>query len=134
MNDRCCVTPGGMFDLLTRGIQSLSQHVFNQFVSSPRASFSCNGRCLFLCQDGTLVKRVDPFEPSLLVKYSWKDKERRIVHVGPTSRYLVLGPILNPEAIPEEDTVYIYDTDSNKTIELKFSERLFYWMGGFHFL
>ncbi len=140
MNDRSCVTPSGMLDLRTGRRQPLPECLLHEVVSPTaaiKAFFSCNGQQLFISelvstgpseQDRTCAAtKIAPFEPSLSVKYSWEDGERRMVDVSPSGRYLVLGPVFGTDTNnPGDNALYVYDTDSSETIELPFRERLYF--------
>ena len=147
MNDRSCVTPSGMLDLQTGRRQPLPDCLLHEVVSPTAAIgafFSCNGQQLFISelvstgpseQDRPFTAtKIAPFEPSLFVKYSWKDGERRMVDVSPSGRYLVLDSVIGTDMNDLGDgALYVYDTESSETIELPFSERLQYWGAQFQF-
>lgn len=138
-DDRHCITPSGMLDLLTGSRRSLPDGLLEGKYLS-RLFYSCNGHFLFaseiydfeLCENNPIqARRIDPFEPSQSVDFSWGDKRRHLVDVSPTGRYLVLGVV--PYRGDVEDTLYLYDTDYKETIELRLPEPLGYWRGKFHF-
>lgn len=134
MNDRFCITPSGMLDVFTSIIQPLPERLSYQLVSPTEKFFRCNGHHLFLYKldlsdPARTVTRVDPFEPILSVKYSWVDEERVMVDVSPTGRYLVLFSRISPKI----GALYLYDTDSNETIQLDCSEPPDYRKSKFHF-
>lgn len=141
-DDRHCVTPSGMLDLFTGSRRPLPDDLLNRI--GPPSFYSCNGDYLFASgtynfepsEDNPIqAKRVDPFEPSQSVGFSWADKRRHLVDVSPTGRYLVLGrqPGIAYLDDVEEDILYLYDTDHKETIELRLPEPLNYWRGKFHF-
>lgn len=134
-----------MLDFFTGDRRSLPDELYHR-ISSPVWFYSCNGKYLFASEACTFdppqkrliqAMRVDPFDPSMSVDFSWEDKRRPLADVSPTGRYLVLGVPQDSSLIREktikEKNLYLYDTNSNETIELHLPEPLDYWNGKFHF-
>lgn len=140
-DDRHCITPCGMLDLLTGDRRLLPDGLRYRFDDSACLFYSCRGKYLFaseahICgkEESVQVKRVDPFEPSLSIDFSWESKRRRLADVSPTGRYLVLGVLEDSKVVTiEEKILYLHDTISNETIELHLPGPLDYWNGKFHF-
>ncbi|KAF6227691.1 hypothetical protein HO173_012021 [Letharia columbiana] len=142
-DDRHCVTPSGMLDLLTGSRRPLPDGIRDYVGSYPDMFYSCDGQYLFSSvpdahessgEYSIQARRVDPFKPSPSVNFSWEDKRRYLVDVSPTGRYLVLGVPFGHLAFNfGEEILYLYDTDSKKLIELRFPEPLNYWEGKFLF-
>lgn len=134
-----CITPSGMLDLLTGSRQPLRDGLLDLIGSAEGWFYSCNGQYLFASGfvlsggDTIYTRRVDPFEPSLSVDFSWGNRTRRLVDVSLTGRYLVLTAAHKLQAIELEDMLYLHDTNSNETIELHLPEPLNYCWGKFHF-
>ena len=142
-DDHQCLTSNGMVDLRTGSRQPLSDNILGWLDSAPIMFYSCNGQYLFACpfytddrseDEAFRARRVDPSEPSHFVDFRWEDKRRQLADVSPTSRYLVLGtPFERNTLFPEETVLYLYDTKSNETIELRLPEPFNYLFGKFYF-
>lgn len=147
-DDRHCYTPWGVVDLLTGSRRSFPDSFLRLVGSVVRAYLSCSGQWLlaFLpstddwSDDETIqARRIDPFEPSHFLDFAWEDKRRHLADVSPSGRYLVLGTLRQGLSLfgsgtnNEEKNLSIYDTSSNKTIELALPEPVEYWNAKFHF-
>lgn len=134
-DDSHCITPSGMLDLITGSRRPLPDGLPDEIGPWTRLFYSCNGQYLFASGIGAyplIVRRIDPFEPSLFVDFSCEDKRRSLVDVSPTGRYLVLEVEVSLDFL-ERDILYLYDTDCNETIELHLPHPLEYWGRKFHF-
>ena len=142
-DDSQCLIPSGMVDLRAGSRRPLSDSILGWVDSASGMFFSCNGQYLFASSfysndwsedEAVQARRVDPFEPNHFVDFRWEDKKRRLADVSPTSRYLVLGTPNDFNTLrPKETLLYLYDTKSNDTIELRLPEPLDYRNGKFHF-
>ena len=142
-DDRHCLTPSGMVDLLTGSRRPLPDGALGLVGSPVGIFFGCSGEYLFAYSLFTYgsseskafqARRLDPFDSSHFVDFWWEDKRRRLVDVSPTGRYLVLGPANRiSTTFPQEIVLCLYDTNSNKTVELRLPEPLDYFDGKFHF-
>lgn len=142
-DNRHCLTPAGMLDLLTGNRRPLPDAVLQMVASTVGLFYSCNGQYLFASEFDTFeaserktiqARRIDPFESRTFVDFSWQDKTRRLVDISPTGRYLVLDvPDFFSTPKPEEEILYLHDTNSNETVELRLHEPLDYLHGKFHF-
>ena len=143
-DDHHCITPSGMLYLSTGNIKPLPDGILGDVSFYAGLFFSGNGRYLFATEWWTLgspeerlalARRFDTFEPTLSVDFPMGDKMRRVLDVSLTGLYLVLGePFVDEnERQPEDDALYLYNTDSNETTELRLPEPLEYCNGKFHF-
>ena len=137
-----CITPCGVLDLITGNRRPLPDGILGDVDLSAALFYGCSGRYLFASEPNTqdspeerpiLARRIDAFEPSLSVDFSLGDKKRRVLDVSSTGLYLVLGKQL-ADIQPKDEIIYLYNTDSNKTTELRLPEPLEIWDGStFHF-
>ena len=142
-NDHQCITPCGVLDLITGNRRPLPDGILGDSGSYARLYYSCSGRYLFASEPFTnnlseehpiLARRFDIFEPSLSVNFSLGDERRRVLDVSLTGLYLVLGKKPLEDNQPKDDIIYLYNTDSNKTTELRLPEPLEIWDNStFHF-
>ena len=143
-DDHRCNTPSGMLDLSTGNRKPLPDGILGDKDFYAGLFYSCSGRYLFATECYTLdspkerpilARRFDTFEPSLSVDFSWGDKRRRVLDVSPTGLYSVLREsfVGFDEREPEDDTFYLYNTDSNETTELRLPEPLELWISKLHF-
>lgn len=147
MDDRHCVAPWGVVDLLTRSRRPFPDGVLGLLRSAVIVFFSCSGQCFFaslsathdLAYNAVQARRVDPFEPNSILDFTWEDKRRHLTDVSSSGRYLVLRGVqqdttmFNHVTNFEERILFIYDTNSNKTIELALPEPLDHLEAKFHF-
>ena len=140
-DDHQCITPSGMLDLSTGSRKPLPDGIVRDAGFSNGLFYSCSGRYLFASEPNTqnsreerpiLARRFDTFEPNISVDFSLGDERRRVLDVSLTGLYLVLGKPLADNQ-PMDDIIYLYNTDSNKTIELPLPEPLEFWQSKFHF-
>ena len=141
-DDHQCITPCGVLDLITGSRTPLRDGIFGDVELCNGLFYSCNGRYLFASEPNTqdspeerpiLARRFDTFEPSLSMDFSLGDENRRVLDVSPSGLYLVLGKPLADYRPIDDDIIYLYNTDSNKTIELRLPEPLVIWQSNFHF-
>lgn len=137
--DDChCLTPSGKIYLepgvsqpfqeeLHPNLGSLSEKVISSF-------YSGSGKYLFISNfsDGYECQaiRTTPIEFTPPVYCLWKERKRRIADVSHTGRYLVLSALLHESG---EVSLFLYDVELDKTIELPFPERFHYWDAKYSF-
>ena len=143
-DDHRCITPSGMVDLRTGDRKPLPDGILGDDSFYAGLFYSCSGRYLFATEYSVhdsheerrvLARRFDTFEPSLSVDFPMGDKMRRVLDVSPTGLYLVLGePLVHMnKRQPEDDALYLYNTESNETSELRLPEPLRPCSDKFHF-
>ena len=141
-DDHECITPTGMVDLSTGSRNPLPNSILSSTRISTSLFYSYRGRYLFVFEPDTqnspgerpiLARRFDTFEPNLSVDFSLGDERRRILDVSLTGLYLVLGKPLVDNQPLDDDIIYLYNTDSKKTIELRLPEPLEFLRSKFQF-
>ncbi len=139
-DDYHCITPSGRINLLTGSRQTFPDDVLHAITLTAGFFCSCNGRDLFVFalepSENCLnrARRIDLFESSQSIDFCWTDRTRPLVDVSPTGQYLVLGEAETELTVKlEEEVLYLYDTKSNETIELRLPQPLNYHMGEFLF-
>ena len=136
-DDHHCITPIGILNLLDGSRRPLPDSIID-CVNFTTLFTSCDGRYMFASDssDGTFTqaRRFNLIEPCHTVNLSWKEESRPLVDVSPTGRYLVLG-VSSPRFDIEhkEDSLYLYDTHTDKTVELGFPEPLNYVDSKYYF-
>ena len=135
-DEHCCFTPIGTLDLLTATRRALPDSVTNWLGSCSGLFYSCTGRYLLASwvyepseKKNVLARRADLSEPSDFVDFCWEDERGPMVDMSPSGRYLVLGA----SHLSAEKTLYLYDTNSNETLNLPLPEPLDYVKGKYHF-
>ena len=131
-DDHHCITPSGFLNLLEGSRRSLPDSISEWNHLMAVFFTSCDGQYFLTSQtqelldnSGGQATRVNLLEPSHSVSLSWKSQRKRLVDVSPTGRYLVLRASYMLFK-PEENVLYLYDTHSDKTIELSFPKSLSY--------
>lgn len=142
-DDHRSITPSGMLDLSAGNRKPLPDDILGGVTVYGGLFYSCSGRYLFATECYThdspeerhvLARRFDTFEPSLSVDFSLalRDNRRRVLDVSPTGLYLVLAKSQS-DTQPKDDIIYLYNTSSNETTELRLPEPLEIWQDKFHF-
>ena len=135
-DEHCCFTPIGTLDLLTATRRALPDSVTDWLGNCSGLFYSCTGQYLLASwvyepseKKNIPARRADLSEPSNFVDFSWEDERRRMADMSPSGRYLVLGASHSSA----EKILYLYDTNSNETLNLPLPEPLDYVEGKFHF-
>ena len=140
-DDHQCITPSEILDLSTGSRKPLPDGILGDAGFSAGLFYSCSGRYLFATEPNTqdspeespiLARRCDILEPNLSVDFPLGDERRRVLDVSLTGLYIVLGKQLADNQ-PIDDIIYLYNTGSNKTIELPLPEPLDIWQSKCHF-
>ena len=135
-DEHCCFTPIGTLDLLTATRRPLPDDVTNWLGNRCGFFYSCSGQYLIASEvyDSSQkrdigARRANISEPSHFVDFCWKDERRRMVDMSPSGRYLVL----EVSCSSVKETLYLFDTNSNETLNLPLPEPPAYGDPKFHF-
>ena len=138
-----CLTPCGEIHLPSRSRRPLLDRLSNRSVPDETyvlgSFYSQNGKYLFISElamepEGEYrAKRVALLTDIPEHLCSWKESSRQLVDVSPSGRFLVLSTASDSIHTRGDDTLYLYDVNTSKNIQLPLVERLDYFEAKYQF-
>ena len=140
LGDGYCLTPSGQIHLASNSRRPLSnllpKHFDSAYMDIRDSFFSPNGKYLFITKwlEDSQAVRLALFTETSEYLCSWKDSRRKVVHVSPSGRLLVLSPHAGTIFPGEgEETLCLHDVSTSETLLLPFGKELDYYDPKFHF-